>query len=109
MNLGGGTIAASGSMSIAIPLVLTGSDGLATINNDGYKVTLSGPLYGPGGLIATGSGTLVLIGTGDTYTGETVVESGKLVVMNPHVIAGRTDLIVGAESTSVFDFTPSPR
>ncbi|MGO9110647.1 MAG: autotransporter-associated beta strand repeat-containing protein [Thermoguttaceae bacterium] len=76
-NLGGGTIAASGLMSVTMPLTLTGSDGAGTINNGGYLVTLSGPLSGPGGLVATGTGTLVLSGS-NGCGGPTTIGGGTL-------------------------------
>jgi autotransporter-associated beta strand protein len=80
-NFGGGTLQASGPFSTAMPMTLTGSGGNATVDTAGYAVTLSGSLSGPGGLVKTDSGTLVLAAS-NTYTGGTLVEAGILVVSN---------------------------
>jgi autotransporter-associated beta strand protein len=64
---------------------------------------LGGHLTGPGGLIKTGLGTLVLSGTGD-YLGGSAVAQGTLVVTNRRAIADGTSLTVGNAAL----FSPSP-
>ena len=76
-NFGGGTLEATGPFSTGLPMTLTGSGGNATVDANGYAVTFSGNLSGPGGLVETGSGELMLSGT-DTYSGGTTVSGGTL-------------------------------
>ena len=57
---------------------MLGSSGTgSTFDTAGYAVTLSGSLSGPGGLIKTDSGTLLLNAT-NTFTGNTLVRGGTL-------------------------------
>jgi len=53
--------------------------GAATINSGSGTFTLTGPITDVGGITKTGSGTLILTGT-SSYTGDTTVAAGKLVV-----------------------------
>ena len=76
-NFGGGTLRASANLSSSFPITLKAAGG--TIDTDGFTVTLSGALSGPGSLTKTGSGTLRLSGT-NSYSGGTVIEQGTLVV-----------------------------
>lgn len=50
-----------------------------TLDTRGYDSTFSNDIYGPGGLIKTGAGTLTLSGT-NTYTGTTTINGGALAV-----------------------------
>ncbi|MGC3958529.1 MAG: autotransporter-associated beta strand repeat-containing protein [Verrucomicrobiota bacterium] len=77
VNLGGGTIAASASWSSSLNLKLTGLNGSVAFDPAGNTIALSGALSGAGGLTLTGSGTLELSGA-NTYTGDTVINSGTL-------------------------------
>ncbi len=79
INLGGGTVAASADWSSSLPMTLTGTNGLTTIDTNGHAITLAGPLTGGGGLLKVDTGTLVLTGT-NTYTGETRIDGGTLTL-----------------------------
>ncbi len=76
-NFGGGTILATGAFSTSLPMNLSGTGGNATVNTNGYAVTLSGALSGAGGLTKTGAGTLTLSAAND-YGGTTTVTGGTL-------------------------------
>jgi autotransporter-associated beta strand protein len=76
-NFNGGTLTAAAAFSTSVPITLATSGGNGTINTAGYTLTLVGSLSGPGGLVETGSGTLVL-GASNTYTGGTTVNGGLL-------------------------------
>lgn len=52
---------------------------MTTLDTKGYNSTFSNNIYGPGGLIKTGAGTLTLSGT-NTYTDTTTVNGGALAV-----------------------------
>jgi autotransporter-associated beta strand protein len=93
-NFNGGTIHAAASFSTSAPLSLNNPGGNATIDTGGYSVTLSGRLIGPGNLIKSGSGKLILSGT-NTYTGGTTVLDGTLVVSNQKALADGSDLTIG--------------
>jgi len=77
INLGGGTVGAYTSWASSLSMNLTGSNGPVTFDTAGNTITLSGSLYGYGGLTKTGSGTLILSG-GASYLGNTVVNAGAL-------------------------------
>ncbi len=71
----GGTILASGT-AIAHNIALTGTGG---VFNTTANTSVSGAIGGTGGLWKNGTGTLTLTGV-NTFTGNTNVEAGKLVV-----------------------------
>ena len=71
----GGTILASGT-AINYNVALTGTGG---VFNTTANTSVSGAIGGTGGLWKNGSGTLTLTGV-NSYTGNTNVEAGKLVV-----------------------------
>jgi autotransporter-associated beta strand protein len=71
----GGTIVASGT-AISHNVALNGTGG---VFNTTANTTVSGAIGGTGGLWKNGSGTLTLTGV-NSYTGNTNVEAGKLVV-----------------------------
>lgn len=71
----GGTILASGT-AISYNVALTGTGG---VFNTTANTSVSGAIGGTGGLWKNGSGTLTLTGV-NSYTGNTNVEAGKLVV-----------------------------
>ncbi|MDZ7618745.1 MAG: autotransporter-associated beta strand repeat-containing protein, partial [Patescibacteria group bacterium] len=79
INLGGGAVAASADWGSSMPMTLTGTNGLTTIDTNGHTITLSGNLTGAGGLLKTDTGTLVLTGT-NSYTGETRIDGGTLTL-----------------------------
>ena len=91
----GGALQASGDLTTAVPISI-GAGG-ATIDTNGFNVTLSGDLSGDSGsgvLTETGGGTLTLSGS-STYTGGTVVSSGTLVVSSPSTLSSSGQLNVG--------------
>jgi len=71
----GGAIMANGA-AITHNVALTGTGG---VFNTTAATTVSGAINGTGGLWKNGTGTLTLTGV-NTYTGNTNVEAGKLVV-----------------------------
>ena len=71
----GGTIVANGA-AITHNVALTGTGG---VFNTTAATSVSGAIGGTGGLWKNGTGTLTLTGV-NTYTGNTNVETGKLVV-----------------------------
>jgi autotransporter-associated beta strand protein len=77
-NFGGGTLLANGSFTSSLLMTLTGMNGEAHIDTNGYNVTLSGALSGPGGLNKLGAGTLTL-STTESFSGDTIVNGGTLV------------------------------
>ena len=82
VNLGGsgGTIRAAADFSSPLGITLSGSGAnAATIDTNGFTVTLSGVLRGAGGLNKPGAGTLTLNGN-NTFRGETNVAAGTLLI-----------------------------
>jgi autotransporter-associated beta strand protein len=89
LNLGSGTLQAGATFSTTIPITLTASGGYATIDTAGYTLTLSGALSGPGGLIKTDNGTLVLAAA-NTFSGPTLISGGTLTLSNPAALQQST-------------------
>jgi autotransporter-associated beta strand protein len=99
-NFGGGVLQAAGSFTSAVALSLTGTNGNATIDTQGYTVTFSGSATGTGGLTKTGTGTLTFsVSSTVSYSGETAISAGTLKFLGStsHLgdIAGAGTLIVG--------------
>jgi autotransporter-associated beta strand protein len=89
-NFGGGTLQAGSGFSTSVPMTLGVGGSGATFDTCDHAVTLSGTLSGPGSVIKTGAGTLILGGS-NTYTGGTTITAGTLQVGNGWV----TGSIVG--------------
>ncbi|MCU1328686.1 MAG: Extracellular serine protease precursor, partial [Bryobacterales bacterium] len=66
-----GSLAGSGSVSLGTANLTTGNDNTST--------TFSGSLFGSGGLVKAGNGTLTLTGS-NTYTGNTTINGGTLAL-----------------------------
>jgi autotransporter-associated beta strand protein len=77
ISLGGGTVGADASWTSSLSMNLTGSNGPVTFDTGANSITLSGLLYGYGGLNKIGSGTLILSGRA-SYLGNTIVNVGTL-------------------------------
>ncbi len=79
-DFGGGTLKArDANLSVALPMNLTGMGGNATVDTNGYSVTLGGTLSGIGGLNKVGNGSLTL-SNNNLYSGPTAVNAGELVL-----------------------------
>jgi autotransporter-associated beta strand protein len=78
-NFGGGTLQASGDLSTALNMTLTGTGGNANIDSDAYHVAISGLLSGSGGVNKRGTGTLTL-SAANSYSGPTTVAGGTLEI-----------------------------
>ena len=104
-NFSGGTLQAAQTFLTSVPIVLTTAGSNGDFDNGGNTLALSGPLSGPGGLQATGTGTLTLAAS-NTYTGGTTISAGVLAAADsnalgrPLNLAGGTLRIIGAPSYS---------
>ena len=87
-NFGGGSLQVAGNFTSSLPFQFTGANSSA-IDTNNFTVTLSGSLYGTGGLTKTNSGMLVLTGNNPfTYSGSTTVSGGTLQVQKPILLPG---------------------
>ncbi len=64
-------------------------------NSTAYTFSGSGNLSGPASLIKTGNGNAILTWTNNSYSGDTVVNGGKLTVANASSIPATANLILG--------------
>jgi autotransporter-associated beta strand protein len=114
-NLQGNPITFSGAvqnqsgLDQAIGVNMTLQGGSHTFDDGGKTLTVSGALSGFGGLLKSGSGTLVLSpgAPGNTYQGVTQVASGRLVVTAPYALPDGTNLTVGNASYFSAPVVPS--
>ena len=97
-NLGGGTLQAGWSLSISVPMTLTGTGGDGRINTAGYSVTISSILSGSGGLNKFGSNTLTL-SANNTYNGVTTVSAGTLALSTNGKISNSSTINVASGAT----------
>ena len=75
----GGTLVASGNITSPStrPLTLTNT---AIIDTNGNNLSIAGTISGAGGLTKNGSGTLTLSGIANSYSGQTLLNTGTLAV-----------------------------
>ncbi len=93
-NFGGGDLQAAAAFTSSVPLTLTGINGDATIDTQGFNVNLSGAVSGSGGLKKLGTGALTLTNSA-SYLGATTISAGKLQLnasSNLHAINGVGEL-----------------
>ncbi len=103
LTLVGGTVYATGSFTLAQnrQVSLT-SDSVFDVPA-GQTLTVDGAITGGGGLTLVDSGSLILAGTNDSYTGGTTVEGGTLAANNAGAIPPENSLTVAAGGTFVYD------
>ena len=77
--LGGGTVGAFAAWSSSMIMTLSGTNGATIFDTGTNTVTLSGALSGPGGLVKTGGGVL-LLGATNTYAGTTTIQTGQVML-----------------------------
>ena len=82
LNFTSGTLQATASFSDNLPIALATAGGTATIDTQGFTVSLSGSLSGSGNLAKTGIGKLNLTAS-NSYTGSTNVVGGTLYLAPP--------------------------
>ena len=71
---------------------------MLTINGTGSAEDFNGAITNNGGLILVSNAYVVLSGT-NTYTGNTIVNNGKLVINTNGSIAGTANIILGSNAT----------
>ena len=90
INFSGGTLRVIGSdLTTSLPINLLKD---STIDTNGKNATLSGVLGGTGGLVKTGTGTLVLTASSN-YTGNTYIRAGTVSLQGSSEI-GKGDLVL---------------
>ena len=105
------TVAISGTQTISAPILFSSS--AAFVPDDSGQLILAGNIGDNGTgmalvLAATGvqgTGSLILSGTANSYTGGTYVESGSLYVANTGAVQDGSALIVGAGGMFLYDPT----
>jgi len=85
-------------MTVANDLVVSGAAGATIGVGGGSFATLAGAISGSGPLIKTYDGTLILTGQ-NTYTGDTAVHAGTLVVSSGDAIADAAGVFIADGAT----------
>ncbi|MFC7398264.1 autotransporter domain-containing protein [Chelatococcus sp. GCM10030263] len=105
VNVDNGTLRALGDNATWVASGFTGTQlniaaGGLTLDSNGFAVTVASPFSGVGGVTKVGAGT-VTFNTAQTYTGETVVQSGTLALTGAGSLATSGRVLVGG----VFDIS----
>ena len=102
VNLGGGTLAASGTWSSTLAMTLTGTNGNTTFDTAANTITLGGVLSGSGGLAKAGGGELVLSGA-NTFVGAAAVNAGRLRAASAGALPTTAAVTVASTATLELD------
>ena len=102
---GASVMVASGSHSVAAPLILAGNADISLAT--GTELAIPGdigetPVNSGRSLTLSGPGTLILSGS-NSYTGGTIVEAGTLEVTGAFALPAGGNLTVGAGGVLIFD------
>lgn len=100
INLGGGTLRASGSWASSLPMNLTGTGGKTKIDTNGNNISLSGNITGSGGVDKLGDGVLTFTGLTNSM-GELNAAGGNVVFGGSSVTTGLGTIRVGVGTTWV--------
>jgi autotransporter-associated beta strand protein len=94
--------ASSATQTVALPLTLISSD--AVLNSDGAVLNITGDISSSGayGIQKTGAGTVVLSGN-NTYSGDTAVAEGKLVITSATALPAGGDITIGNWDSSIMN------
>ena len=88
------------AVNFAGPLDLLADSSVGTVNNgNAVTFTISGPVSGSGALKKLGTNTVSLTSAGNTYTGNTVISSGTLVLGGAATISNSANVFVAAGAT----------
>ncbi|HEY1379144.1 MAG TPA: autotransporter-associated beta strand repeat-containing protein [Gemmataceae bacterium] len=96
----GGTLQYTGgtaTLNRSVQLPLDG--GGVAVSTAASNLTLSGAVFGPGGLTVTGPGTVTLSGT-NSYLGPTVVNSGTVVFSTAGSLPAGAELTIASGATA---------
>ena len=110
-NFNGGTLVANADKTNFMTGLNAANvkDGGAKIDTQAFNIEIGQNLLtdGVGGLTKSGSGMLTLKGTGNTYTGATVIKAGTLKVNTSTTISTSSSIMVGdtGSTTAVLDAT----
>lgn len=99
MTLAGGGIQFDGNKTLARKFILDQQGGI--FNTQANTNTLTTGIAGVGRLTKTGSGTLILAGENNSYTGETRIDEGTLALFNNSSL----EMSAGVNNNSKFDIT----
>jgi autotransporter-associated beta strand protein len=103
---GGATVSVvSGNHTITAPLVLSNGANFATAAST--RLAIGGSISGSGGFTKSGSGIVELSGT-NSYTGDTTVTGGKLIVHNASALPDGGNLTIGDGTFFVSPSAPAP-
>jgi filamentous hemagglutinin family protein len=95
LNANGGAIGGTGNVNT--------NGGLLTFNAASGSGTLSGAISGSGGVIKKGAGTLRLTSNASNYTGDTIIDGGRLVFAPSAIVtAPSADFYINTGSTLEF-------
>ncbi|MGJ3241822.1 MAG: autotransporter-associated beta strand repeat-containing protein [Opitutales bacterium] len=75
-----GTLEITTTDTTANDLTLQAGGGTVSVRDSGETLTLDGTVAGSGGLTKTGGGTLKLNASGNTYSGSTTLQDGRLIL-----------------------------
>ena len=99
--LSGGSISGTGQLTQSATIL---NSAALVVAGPTAQLVLSGDLSGDGSVTALGDGTIILAGD-NSYTGNTIANTGTLILDSSAAVTAGTSLIVGTGGT--LDFDPS--
>ena len=90
--------ATSAAQTISVPMTLANTD-LTITNNSSNALTLSGAIAGSGRSLNLAAGTLILSGTGSTYTGGTNIAAGSTLLLGASNVLADTGAVTVSGGT----------
>ena len=100
LRFNGGTLQTTAGFTMPASRTVLLNAGFGTVSVTGANnLTVAGPVSGVGGLIKADTGTLTLTNVTNSYSGDTTVAGGKLVVASGSSLTGGGSVTVGSNAT----------
>ncbi|HWA86864.1 MAG TPA: autotransporter-associated beta strand repeat-containing protein [Opitutus sp.] len=102
LTLDGGTLHSTATLTLDPNRGITLTENGGSFDTEvSTQLTVAGPITGPGALAKYGSGTLVLSGNTDNYSGSTTISGGRLQLADDNVLPSTTSVNLTASGAEL--------